>query len=134
MNSESDPREFDGSPIHRFLGLELLERDSAGAVVRLPVRDELLQEEGVVQGGVLSALADASAVFILFPDLPPDRTMTSVEFKVNFLNPARPERGDLVARSRLIRRGRTLAVCSAEVHQAESQVLHGLFTYIFSDR
>ena len=128
-----ETRAFGRSPVHRMLGLELRKRDAAGAELALAVREEFLQEEGVVQGGILSALADAAAVYVLLPDVPPDRTMTSVEFKMNFLRPALLGRGELVARSELIRGGRTLALCRTVVEQAGRPVAEGLFTYLFSD-
>jgi acyl-coenzyme A thioesterase PaaI-like protein len=36
----------------------------------------------------------------------------------------------VLARARLVRKGRTVAVVSADVHQGEVQVATGLFTYI----
>jgi acyl-coenzyme A thioesterase PaaI-like protein len=56
--------------------------------------------------------------------------MTSIEFKVNFLAAARPEGGEVVARSTMVRRGRTIAVVQVDVTQGETAVLTGIFTYI----
>jgi acyl-coenzyme A thioesterase PaaI-like protein len=45
--------------------------------------------------------------------MPPDRDVLTVEFKVNLLSPARGER--FRATGEVVRAGRTLTVCSAEV-------------------
>ena len=53
---------FDRTPVNRFLGHQLVSRSADIVELRLPVREELLQEEGVVHGGVLTSLADTAAV------------------------------------------------------------------------
>ncbi|MGH9199040.1 MAG: PaaI family thioesterase, partial [Acidimicrobiia bacterium] len=68
--------------------------------------------------------------YALYPFLDERERMTSVEFKVNFLVPATVDRGEVVARSSVVRRGRTLAVAQVDVRQADQLVLTGIFTYI----
>jgi uncharacterized protein (TIGR00369 family) len=84
----------------------------------------------VVHGGIIATLADTAAVYTVQPGLGAGERMTSIEFKVNFLAGATVERGDVVARARLVRKGRTVAVVQVDVHQGEVQVATGLFTYI----
>jgi uncharacterized protein (TIGR00369 family) len=126
--------DFDRTPVNRHLGFRLVARDAAGATVAMDAQPAHAQEEGVIHGGILTALADTAAVYALLPDLPPDRTTTSIEFKMNFLRPARPAAGELRAVSRLVRTGRTIAVCEVDVHQDAVQVATGTFTYLFLDR
>ncbi len=121
------------SPIRALLGLEIGALSPESAEVRLPVRAAYLQERGLVQGGLVAAVADASAVYPLLAALPPGKTVTSIEFKLNFLRPARDGAGDLVARSSVVQRGRRLALCRVVVAQGEAEVAHGLFTYLFYD-
>jgi uncharacterized protein (TIGR00369 family) len=66
------------------------------------------QEYGVVHRGILSALADTAAVYTVHPFLSKAQRMTSIEFKINFLSGATPDRGDVVANAGLVRRGRTV--------------------------
>jgi len=126
--------DFDRTPINRYLGFRLVACASGTATVEMEVRPEHVQEEGVLHGGILSALADTAAVYALLPDLAPERMMTSIEFKMNFLRPAKPGNGVLQATSRVVRRGRTLAVCDVDVLQAAVQVATGTFTYLSMDR
>jgi acyl-coenzyme A thioesterase PaaI-like protein len=79
---------------------------------------------------VLSALADTAAVYAILPALGADERMTSIEFKVNFLAAARPNGGEVIGRSELVRRGRTVAVVRSDVSQGATHVLTGLFTYV----
>jgi len=124
---------FGTSPVHRMLGIELRERSPAGAELSMPVVREHLQEEGVVQGGILTALADAAAVYLLLPDLGEGRSMTSIELKINFLHPARLGAGELRARAEPLQIGRTIAVCRSMVTQGGRSVAHAIGTYLFRD-
>lgn len=124
-------------PVNRHLGMQVVAQREGGAVVEMPAASELVQETGVLHGGLLTTLADTAAVQALAPGLPEERTMTSVGLELSFLRPARPDpAGDapLVARSRVLRQGRTIGVCEVEVAQGERLVAAGRFTYLFVDR
>lgn len=119
---------------NRLFGLRLLSHSTEHADVAMPVQRTYTQEVGVVHGGVITVLADTAAVYALLPDVPPGKTMTSIELKVNFLRPALPERGELRAHAAVVQRGRRVAVCDVEVFQGEAAVAKGLFTYLIYDR
>ena len=121
---------FEKTAVNRLLGLELLATSDEYAEVRLPVRDEIIQETGVVQGGILSSLADVAAVYALAHSLPKDKTIAGVEFKMNFLRPALPGGGDVLARGEIIRRGGTIGLCRVTLTQDGREVATGLFTYL----
>ena len=125
---------FNDIPVNKFFQYELISRSGEETVLSMEVREGFLQEEGLVQGGILSAIADTAAVYTFYPDLAADETMTSIEFKVNFLRPATPGRGPLVARAKVIQRGRKVGLCDVEVSQSDAVVLRGLFTYMFYER
>ena len=84
----------------------------------------------MVHGGIISTLADTAAVYTLHPYLTENQSMTSIEFKMNFLSPVLIENGDLLARARLVKRGRKVALCDVEVLQKEKLVAKGLFSYL----
>ena len=128
------PADFDQTPVNRWLGMRLMERHDAGARVELTVRKDMLQEDRVVHGGVITALADTAAVYVLYPELPDEQGLTSIAFKVNFLRPALLDQGKLEARATLVKRGRTVSLCDVEVFQGERMLAKGLFTYMVFDR
>ena len=122
--------EFERVPVNALLGLRLVRSTPDAASVEMAPRPEMLQEHGVVHGGILALLADTAAVYLTHPFLEEGRRMASIEFKVNFLAAAKPDGGEIVGRSTMVRRGRTVAVVQAEVRQGATHVLTGLFTYI----
>jgi uncharacterized protein (TIGR00369 family) len=129
MNDRAN-KTFSETPVNQFLGTTLVERTPEHVTLSMPVRQEMLQETGVVQGGLLSALADTAAVYLLIPEALDVNKVTSVEFKMNFLGPANPGQGDLLARSSIIKRGRRVAVFGVDVTQDDRAVAYGVFTYL----
>lgn len=134
MQADALASAFAQVPCNRFLGLRLLSRSPERTELELPVRPEFVQEEGVVQGGILTALADMAAVYLLWPDLGPDRSMTGTDAAMRFLAAALPARGPLRAIGTRLRSGRTLTVCESEVFQAGERLAKGTFTFLLRPR
>ncbi|MEO6593903.1 MAG: PaaI family thioesterase [Planctomycetota bacterium] len=130
----STPAPFTATPCNRFFGFELRHRTADRVEVELTVRPDFLQEEGVVHGGVLTALADTAAVYLLWPELPPDRGMTGIECKMNFLAAALPGPEPLRAIATPLRKGSTIAVCESVVQQGTRVVAKGTFTFLLRTR
>lgn len=85
-----------------------------GAVdVILPFRDDLTQQDGFLHAGIVAAVADSACGYAANTLMPATARVLSIEFKLNLLAPAVGER--LEARARVIRAGRTVTVCQADV-------------------
>lgn len=125
---------FAATACNRWLGLRLVSRSRARVVVEMPVRAEFVQEEGVVQGGILTALADTTAVWLVWPDLDAKTGMTGIEGSMRFLAPALANGGVLVATATPLRVGRTIAVCETLVQQDGRDVAKGTFTFLLRER
>ncbi|MFQ5628623.1 MAG: PaaI family thioesterase [bacterium] len=125
---------FQQAAANKLLGLTLISCSADLVEIAMPLKPAYLQEVGVVHGGLISALADTTAVYLLYPYLDSNQAMTSIEFKINFLHPAVLEKGDLHARAKTVKKGRKIAVCDVEVLQAEKLIAKGLFTYLIFDR
>ncbi|MCA8966760.1 MAG: PaaI family thioesterase [Planctomycetes bacterium] len=125
---------FARTPCNRFLGIELVDASRERVELSLPVRDEFLQEEGVVQGGILTALADMAAVYLLWPYLPADRAMTGTGCAMQFLAGASVADGPLRAVATPLRVGSTVAVCESELFQGGRRVAKGTFTFLLRER
>ena len=122
--------DFSKIPANCYFNFSLISRSDQQAEVSMPLKDSYLQEGNVVHGGIIAALADTTAVYILYPSLADDQTMTSIEFKINFLAPARLADGDLRAAAQLVKRGKKVALCDVEVFQKDKLIAKGLFTYL----
>lgn len=92
-----------------------LETVEAGAVsIRLPFRDDLTQQHGFMHAGAIASVADSACGYAALSLMPAYAGVLSIEFKINMLSPAKGE--SLVARGQVIRAGRTIMVCRADVY------------------
>jgi uncharacterized protein (TIGR00369 family) len=73
----------------------------------------LSQQHGYMHAGATAAIADSANGYAALTLTPPGYEVLAVEFKINLLAPARAPR--LLARGRVLRAGRRLTVCLAEV-------------------
>ena len=62
---------------------------------------------------ILTAVVDVACGYAAMTLMPPGSSVVTIEYKANFLAPARGER--MVARGRVIRPGRTVTVCAGDV-------------------
>ena len=90
-----------------------LTRVAAGEIeIQLPFRAELTQQHGFLHAGVVTAVLDSSCGYAALSLMPEGVGVLTLEFKTNLLAPAR---GDLlIARSEVLRAGRTITVCQAD--------------------
>lgn len=104
---------FARQPLMATLGA-VIERVSPGRVdIRLPVRQDITQQNGYVHAGAIASVADSACGYAALSLMPVGADVLSIEFKVNMLSPATGEA--IVARGEVIRAGRTIMVCRADV-------------------
>lgn len=118
--SEPDPAKlvrareaFASVPYARFLGLELGDVADGQVSVHLPVRDELLQNQGVVHGGAVASLIDTASAFAVLSQIDLHEKVTTTDLTIHYLRPATS--GRMTATARIVRGGRRLFVLSVEV-------------------
>ena len=104
---------FGRQALMRSLGAELGTVAPGSVEIRLPFRVDLTQQHGYLHAAVVTAIADSACGYAALSLMPAGREVLSIEFKVNLLAPAA---GDMfLARGVVVRSGRTLTVCTAEV-------------------
>jgi uncharacterized protein (TIGR00369 family) len=81
--------------------------------IELPYREDLTQQHGFFHAGVTSIVADSAGGYAAFSLFPADASVLTTEFKINLLAPADGEL--LRAVGRVVKPGRTLTVCEADV-------------------
>jgi uncharacterized protein (TIGR00369 family) len=91
--------------------------------VSAPFAPQFTQQNGFWHAGAVASLADSANGYAAFSLAPPATDVLAVEFKINLLSPARGER--FTARGRVLRPGRTLTVCQADVwaHAGKDETL-----------
>jgi len=121
---ESRVREsFARQGLMKHLGAELAVLEPGHAEIQVPFRLEVTQQDNYFHAGVSGAIADSACGYAAYTLMPADSSVLTVEYKMNLLAPAEGEK--LVARGRVLRSGKTLKICAADVYvQKEGAEVH----------
>ena len=77
--------------------------------IEAPFDERFTQQDGFLHAGIVTTLVDSACGYAAYTLMPENSRVLSVEFKVNFLNPAQGER--FRAEGRVIKSGKTISVC-----------------------
>ncbi|KAA3625321.1 MAG: PaaI family thioesterase [Proteobacteria bacterium] len=99
------------------------------AWVRLPANGEFLRPGGTISGPAMMALADYAMYAAILATIGPVELAVTTNLNINFLH--KPEPGDLVAKARLIKLGKRLAVGDVPIFGGDGSVMvaHATATY-----
>ena len=97
----------------QHLGAQMAAVRPGACEIRVPFRAELAQQHGYFHAGVSGAIADSASGYAAYTLMPPQSSVLTVEYKLNLVAPAMGQ--GLVARAEVIRNGKTLKICRADV-------------------
>ncbi len=99
--------------VMRLLGAEMVAVQPGACHIRLPFSERVSQQHGFFHGGLVATVADSAGGYAAMTLCPAGTEVLTVEYKVNFLAPAKGS--EVIAMGRVIKPGRTLMVCSIDV-------------------
>jgi len=97
----------------QFMGMTLEELKDGYARFSLRITQDFMQGDGVMQGGLIVAMADEAMAHAIMTVLKPNENIVTVELKNNFIAPA--IRGTLSAEATVFRKGRSLVIADCLV-------------------
>lgn len=97
-----------------YIGAVMYKLEAGYCEIHLDYRKELSQHHGFFHGGIIGTLADNAGGFAGYSLIERNASMLTVEYKINFLNPAQGEK--LIAKAHVLKHGATLTVCHSEVY------------------
>ncbi len=111
------------------VGLEFDEVRTDYARMHLPYRSELRQPAGVVHGGAIATLIDTVVVPAISSPYDGVPVMLTIDMQIRYLGAARET--DLVAEGWVVKRGKSIVFCQAEVRSdpASELLAEGWLTY-----
>lgn len=110
------------SPIMRLTGMRVIEVADGEITCGMPASRWLTNYGGTIYGGAIALLAEASASAAALTALPPGTACAPLDLKVYYVRPVQPSDGEITAHSRVVHRGRTIAIVHSEV-SAEGKVV-----------
>ena len=118
------------SPYFELLSMKIRDVGIGFSVLEIDLAKKHLQPFGFVHGGVFASIIDAAAFWAIFYEIEDSNTgVTTVDLKLNYLAPA--VSGQLIAKGRQLKLGKTLGYAEAEVIDVNGKLLaHGTSTVI----
>lgn len=123
MASDFEPRDpgfeahvrasFARQRVMELIGAEVTAVAPGTVEITLAARDDLTQQHGFIHAGVVTTIVDSACGYAALTLAPANSDVLTIEYKVNFMEPARGER--FIARGRVLRAGRTITVCAGDV-------------------
>jgi uncharacterized protein (TIGR00369 family) len=95
------------------LGAEIVFIAAGEVHLAFPFAAQFCQQNGFMHAGAIASVADSANGYAAYTLAPPGTDVLAVEFKINLLAPARG--AGFLACGRVLRAGRTLTVCQADV-------------------
>ena len=109
------------NPFLDFMGMILEQLADGYARFRMPVRKQFIQGSGVVQGGLIVAMASETIAHAVMTLLRQGEGIATIELKNNFLATARE--GDLIAEGEVFKKGRTIIIGDCIVSSGSGKLL-----------
>jgi uncharacterized protein (TIGR00369 family) len=103
------------------VGARIAEVDAGRVVVELDAEAKHRHEGGVVQGGIITQIADAAMGMSLMTMQEQGMANTTIELKINFIRPV--VQGRLRAVGRVVEMRKSLLFSEADVHDAEGKLV-----------
>ena len=109
------------APVCNLLGLRFLDVAEGVVTITMPASLWFCTGFGTFYGGALAAFADAAINTAVMTTVPAGTSFGTLDLKVNFLRLVTPDGRDLVARATVEQRGRTIAVTTCWIDDADGK-------------
>lgn len=87
--------------------------------IEAPFDERFTQQDGFLHAGVVTISMDSACGYAAYTLMPAGSRVLSVEFKINFLNPALGER--FRAEGRVAKSGKTISVCEGKLFALQNE-------------
>jgi uncharacterized protein (TIGR00369 family) len=108
-------------PVADLIGFVVEEAGGSESVLTMVAEERHSSPLGTLHGGILCDLADAAMGVVMFSSLEPGESFTTLELKINYLRPFWT--GKLIARGRIVKRGRTVALAECDVFDEQERLI-----------
>ncbi len=136
MENSNVVKMLETSPYWNLLGMKVNRLEKGVAEIRLPNKPELKQVFAVMHGGAIASLLDAAGAISFFKEIDPAReSVSTVELKINYLNPVTTEQDEIIATGKVVKKGKTFGVTTIEVRtKSGDPIAIGIGTYVILPR
>ena len=105
---------FDRQRCMTALGITIEKIEPGKVELAMPYAEPYTQQHGFIHAGIISTALDSACGYAAFSLMPVEAAVLTVEYKINFLAPARGE--DFIFQAEVVKPGRTLTLCEARAY------------------
>ena len=117
----------DKVPLAGFFGIVVTAVSAGNVEMMIPYREDFVRPGGTVAGPVMMTLADFAVYGVVLSLIGPVELAVTTNLNINFLK--RPAPSDLIAKARILKLGKRLAVAEVELNSGHDLVAHVTSTY-----
>lgn len=118
---EKIKQSFDRQGIMRTLNAQLAAVSKGEVKITCDFSEGLTQQHGFIHAGVATTLVDSACGYAALTLMPEHTEVLTVEFKVNFLKPAKTDQ--LITIGKVLQAGKRLTICEGYVYDSKEEVL-----------
>ncbi|MCD9854497.1 PaaI family thioesterase [Epilithonimonas sp. JDS] len=112
---------FDKQGLMKTLNAKLVSVEKGEVKISSEFSEALTQQHGFFHAGVATSIVDSACGYAALTMMPDDMEVLSVEFKINFIKPAKTDK--LIAIGKVLKSGRTLTICEGYVYDSSEEKL-----------
>ena len=111
---------YDRLPYYSTIGMEVKEIANGKSRLELMMRKELSQN-GMIHGGALASLIDASCACAAFSATNFEGWVTTIDLQVSFLKPV--SKGKLIAEATCLKLGKNVGFCESKIKNENGELV-----------
>lgn len=118
---EKIKQSFAKQGLMKTLNAQLAEIEKGQVKITCEFSEALTQQHGFFHAGVATSIVDSACGFAALTLMPENSEVLSVEFKINFMKPAKTDQ--LIAIGKVLQSGKTLTICEGYVYDSTEEKL-----------
>lgn len=107
------------NPFFCLMGINVVKAEPGKAVLAMPVRPDMHNGVGWLQGGMLVAISDEAMALALYPLLEKNEGIATIAESTSFIRGV--QKGTVLAEARVIKKGRRVAFMEADVRADDGE-------------
>ena len=104
---------FDKQGVMKTIGAKLVKVLPGEVHIEFPFTESLTQQHDYIHAGIITSVVDSACGYAAYTLMPADSEVLTIEYKVNFMSPAKGEK--FLGIGRVLKPGRKITVCSGDV-------------------
>lgn len=112
---------FSRQGLMKTLNAQLAVVEKGQVTITCEFSEALTQQHGFFHAGVATSIVDSACGYAALTMLPENTEVLTVEFKVNFMKPAKTDK--LICIGKVLQSGKTLTVCEGYVYDSKEEKL-----------